>query len=181
MAKRHKIYPICWPGAICSLSETCFHILFQYLLLSTGCVKTFVEPRRNLAHSLGVVWTVRCCCWRSPTEALESPVKREGFLYFTRQECYYLHNWWNAASGSFLRLCLPFHFMTWQFNSTLQSIFLFIHSLDPAFAARLWLLSPLLLYLKLTGGSIVWYCYPVFWRIFFSPCKAADSKLIHSQ
>lgn len=41
MAKRYKIYPICWTGAICSLSGTCFHILFQYLLLSTGGGNTF--------------------------------------------------------------------------------------------------------------------------------------------
>lgn len=79
---------------------------------------TMQEPSSQLGgcQVLLRLWTVR---------ATPPPLSlwREGFLYSTRQECYYLHNWWSAASGSFFFPFL-FHFMTWQFNSVLHCIFL---------------------------------------------------------
>lgn len=101
------------------LSEICFCILFHL----SGCTVWVYNYRPLLRHA-GTPHTVeRLAGWwgvvdtDTEAEALVSEsaslclwrdLLREGFLFFTRQECYYLQNWWNAAWGSVL--CLLLHF-----------------------------------------------------------------------
>lgn len=99
----------------------------------------------------------------SPSICLWRALWRQGILYSTGQECYYLYNWWNAASGSFLCLSLPPYFMIWQFGCILHCIFLsFIVLFLPSQRdCDCWLFCCYIL--KQTGGSISWICYLVSW------------------
>lgn len=88
-------------------------------------------------------------------QSAESPVscfsvRRKGFLYSPSRECYYLHNWWNAARGSFLFLLFYPLFYYLTIRQHLAVCISFIHCLDCALTARPWLLLLLLLYFKLT-------------------------------
>lgn len=114
-----------------------------------------------------------------PPLSVESPMKRRIPFFPTGQECHYLQNWWNAASGSFSFLS-PSSYSRSD-NSAASYAVYFFHSLFllSKRASDCWL--HLVLYLKHTGASLFWICYFVFLDILFCPCLPVDSNLIHSQ
>lgn len=131
------------------------------------------------------------CYWRSLAEALDSeshpppsvwaPVKREGFLYSTRQECYYLHSWWNAASGRFwfLSSSVFFYDLTILHYAFVSFIVLILPSQRDfdcliCFCCYIWnwLETALSEFVTLFSETVL--------NILFCPCMLFDSKLLQS-